>query len=68
MEVKMDFFTYCSPGCPCLVALSQFILLCVITCGYYDVMNFVNMFKIPGCYTLGYNDEVCAPYLHVRGL
>jgi cephalosporin-C deacetylase-like acetyl esterase len=31
------------------------------TCGYYDVVNFARIVKIPGLYTWGYNDETCPP-------
>jgi cephalosporin-C deacetylase len=31
------------------------------TCGYYDVVNFARLLKIPGMYTWGYNDETCPP-------
>ncbi len=31
------------------------------TAGYYDVVNFARRLKVPGMYSLGYNDEVCPP-------
>jgi cephalosporin-C deacetylase-like acetyl esterase len=31
------------------------------TCGYYDVVNFARLVKVPGLYTWGYNDETCPP-------
>lgn len=31
------------------------------TAGYYDVVNFAKRLKIPGMYSLGFNDEVCPP-------
>lgn len=31
------------------------------TAGYYDVVNFARRLKIPGMYSLGYNDETCPP-------
>ncbi len=31
------------------------------TVGYYDVVNFARLLKIPGKYSWGYNDETCAP-------
>jgi cephalosporin-C deacetylase-like acetyl esterase len=31
------------------------------TCGYYDVVNFARLLKVPGMYTWGYNDETCPP-------
>ncbi len=31
------------------------------TTGYYDVVNFARIVKIPGMYTWGYNDETCPP-------
>lgn len=31
------------------------------TCGYYDVVNFARLLKIPGIYSWGFNDEVCPP-------
>lgn len=31
------------------------------TAGYYDVVNFARLVKVPGIYTLGFNDEVCPP-------
>jgi len=33
----------------------------LITCSYYDTVNFARRVKIPGHYLLGYNDEVCPP-------
>lgn len=33
----------------------------IATAGYYDVVNFARRLKIPGYYSLGYNDEVCPP-------
>jgi len=31
------------------------------TTGYYDVVNFARLLKIPGLYTWGFNDETCPP-------
>jgi cephalosporin-C deacetylase-like acetyl esterase len=31
------------------------------TAGYYDVVNFAKQLKVPGIYTLGFNDETCPP-------
>ncbi len=31
------------------------------TAGYYDVVNFARLIKIPGMYSWGFNDEVCPP-------
>jgi len=31
------------------------------TVGYYDVVNFARMVKIPGMYSWGFNDETCPP-------
>jgi len=31
------------------------------TCGYFDVVNFARLLKVPGMYTWGYNDETCPP-------
>lgn len=31
------------------------------TVGYYDVVNFARQLKVPGMYTLGFNDETCPP-------
>lgn len=31
------------------------------TLGYYDVVNFAKLIKVPGFYSWGYNDEVCPP-------
>lgn len=31
------------------------------TCGYYDVVNFARLLKIPGKYSWGFNDETCPP-------
>lgn len=31
------------------------------TIGYYDVVNFARLIKIPGMYSWGYNDETCPP-------
>ena len=31
------------------------------TCGYYDVVNFARLVKVPGLYTWGFNDETCPP-------
>lgn len=31
------------------------------TTGYYDVVNFARLLKVPGLYTWGFNDEVCPP-------
>lgn len=31
------------------------------TCGYYDVVNFARLIKVPGIYSWGFNDEVCPP-------
>jgi len=34
---------------------------CIRTTAYYDVVNFAKRLKIPGFYTLGYNDQTCPP-------
>jgi cephalosporin-C deacetylase-like acetyl esterase len=31
------------------------------TAGYYDVVNFARLIKIPGMYSWGFNDETCPP-------
>ena len=31
------------------------------TAGYYDVVNFARQLKVPGYYTMGFNDETCPP-------
>ena len=31
------------------------------TAGYYDVVNFARQLKVPGIYTMGFNDETCPP-------
>lgn len=31
------------------------------TSGYYDVVNFARLVKVPGMYSWGYNDETCPP-------
>lgn len=31
------------------------------TVGYYDVVNFARQLKVPGIYTMGFNDETCPP-------
>ena len=31
------------------------------TVGYYDVVNFARQLKVPGMYTMGFNDETCPP-------
>jgi cephalosporin-C deacetylase len=31
------------------------------TVGYYDVVNFARMIKVPGYYSWGFNDETCPP-------
>jgi len=31
------------------------------TSKYYDVVNFARFIKVPGFYSLGYNDEICPP-------
>lgn len=31
------------------------------TCGYYDVVNFARLVKVPGMYSWGFNDETCPP-------
>jgi cephalosporin-C deacetylase len=31
------------------------------TAGYYDVVNFAKQLKVPGFYTMGFNDETCPP-------
>jgi len=31
------------------------------TAGYYDVVNFARLLKIPGMYSWGFNDETCPP-------
>jgi len=33
----------------------------IATCGYYDVVNFARLVKVPGIYSWGFNDEVCPP-------
>ncbi len=33
----------------------------VKTAGYYDVVNFAKLVKVPGLYSWGYNDESCPP-------
>lgn len=33
----------------------------VRTSGYYDVVNFARLVKVPGMYSWGYNDETCPP-------
>lgn len=33
----------------------------IATAGYYDVVNFARQLKVPGIYSLGFNDEVCPP-------
>ncbi|MGN6438485.1 MAG: acetylxylan esterase [Agriterribacter sp.] len=33
----------------------------VNTAGYYDVVNFARLLKVPGMYSMGFNDEVCPP-------
>jgi len=33
----------------------------IATLGYYDVVNFARQIKVPGIYSWGFNDEVCAP-------
>ncbi len=33
----------------------------IATAGYYDVVNFARLIKIPGMYSWGFNDEVCPP-------
>ncbi|MBX3239639.1 MAG: acetylxylan esterase [Chitinophagaceae bacterium] len=33
----------------------------VSTAAYYDVVNFARRVKVPGMYSLGFNDEVCPP-------
>lgn len=33
----------------------------ITTAGYYDVVNFAKRLKVPGMYSLGFNDEVCPP-------
>ena len=33
----------------------------VKTSGYYDVVNFARILKVPGYYSFGYNDMVCPP-------
>jgi cephalosporin-C deacetylase-like acetyl esterase len=31
------------------------------TAGYYDVVNFARQLKVPGIYSMGFNDETCPP-------
>ncbi|MEP7372213.1 MAG: acetylxylan esterase [Chitinophagaceae bacterium] len=31
------------------------------TAGYYDVVNFARRVKVPGMYSMGFNDETCPP-------
>lgn len=31
------------------------------TAAYYDVVNFARLLKVPGMYSLGFNDETCPP-------
>ncbi|MBX2922042.1 MAG: acetylxylan esterase [Chitinophagaceae bacterium] len=31
------------------------------TASYYDVVNFARLLKVPGIYSMGFNDEVCPP-------
>ena len=31
------------------------------TAGYYDVVNFARQLKVPGMYSMGFNDETCPP-------
>lgn len=33
----------------------------VNTAAYYDVVNFARLLKVPGMYSMGFNDEVCPP-------
>ncbi|MEO6915925.1 MAG: acetylxylan esterase, partial [Chitinophagaceae bacterium] len=33
----------------------------IAVCGYYDVVNFARMLKVPSIFTWGYNDETCPP-------
>lgn len=33
----------------------------IATAGYYDVVNFARQLKVPGIYSMGFNDEVCPP-------
>jgi cephalosporin-C deacetylase len=33
----------------------------ITTAGYYDVVNFARILKVPGFYSMGFNDEVCPP-------
>jgi cephalosporin-C deacetylase len=33
----------------------------IATAGYYDVVNFARQLKVPGTYSMGFNDEVCPP-------
>ena len=33
----------------------------VKTTGYYDVVNFAKLIKVPGMYSWGFNDETCPP-------
>ncbi len=33
----------------------------IATCGYYDVVNFARLLKVPGKYSWGFNDETCPP-------
>ena len=33
----------------------------IATAGYYDVVNFARLLKVPGMYSMGFNDETCPP-------
>jgi cephalosporin-C deacetylase len=33
----------------------------ITTIGYYDVVNFARLLKVPGMYSWGFNDETCPP-------
>jgi cephalosporin-C deacetylase-like acetyl esterase len=33
----------------------------IATVGYYDVVNFARIVKVPGWYSWGFNDETCPP-------
>jgi cephalosporin-C deacetylase len=33
----------------------------IATAGYYDVVNFARQLKVPGIYSMGFNDETCPP-------
>lgn len=33
----------------------------IATVGYYDVVNFARQLRVPGIYSMGFNDETCPP-------